>query len=71
VVLFLTTKAKIRKKIFNYFIVQNLSDLKAIPIRGRDIPMSPRGFIRGRLYENHVLVALIIKDGSQMKTVYL
>ena len=51
--------------------MQNLSDLKAIPIRGRDIPMSPRGFIRGRLYENHVLVALIIKDGSQMKTVYL
>jgi hypothetical protein len=51
--------------------MQNLSDLKAIPIRGRDIPMGTRGFIRGRLYENHALVALIIKDGSQMKTVYL
>jgi hypothetical protein len=51
--------------------MQNLSDLKAKPIKGRDIPMSPRGFIRGRLYENHALVALIIKDGSQMKTVYL
>jgi hypothetical protein len=72
VVLFLTTKkTKIQKKVFNYFIMQNLSDLKAKPIKGRDIPMSPRGFIRGRLYENHALVALIIKDGSQMKTVYL
>jgi hypothetical protein len=51
--------------------MQNITDLKATPIKGRDIPLTPRGFIRGRLYENDVIVALIIKDGSQMKTVYL
>jgi hypothetical protein len=51
--------------------MQNIKDLKATPIKGRDIPLTPRGFIRGRLYENDVIVALIIKDGSQMKTVYL
>ena len=51
--------------------MQNITDLKATPIKGRDIPLIPRGFIRGRLYENDVIVALIIKDGSQMKTVYL
>ena len=51
--------------------MQNITDLKATPIKGRDIPLTTRGFIRGRLYENDVIVALIIKDGSQMKTVYL
>ncbi len=51
--------------------MQNITDLKATPIKGRNIPLTPRGFIRGRLYENDVIVALIIKDGSQMKTVYL
>lgn len=51
--------------------MQNIRDIKATPIKGRDIPLTPRGFIRGRLYENDVIVALIIKDGSQMKTVYL
>lgn len=51
--------------------MQNIKDLKATPIKGRDIPMSPRGFIRGRIYQNDFLIALIIKDGSQMKTVYL
>lgn len=46
-------------------------NINALPIKGREIPMSPRGFIRGRLYEGDVLVALIIKDGSQNKVVYL
>lgn len=51
--------------------MQHIKDLKATPIKGRDIPMSPRGFIRGRIYQNDSIIALIIKDGSQMKTVYL
>lgn len=46
-------------------------NINALPIKGRDIPMSPRGFIRGRLYIDEVLVALIIKDGSQNELVYL
>jgi hypothetical protein len=51
--------------------MQNIKDLKATPIKGRDIPLTPRGFIRGRLYENDILVALLIKDGSQINTVRL
>jgi hypothetical protein len=51
--------------------MQNTKHLKPTPIRGRDIPMGSRGFIRGRIYQNDFLVALIIKEGSQMKTVYL
>jgi hypothetical protein len=48
-----------------------MSNTFNLPIKGKDIPMTPYGFIRGRLYQDDVLVALIIKDGSQMKTVYL
>lgn len=42
-----------------------------LPIQGRELPIMPKGFIRGRLYEEDVLVALIIKDGSQNKVIYL
>jgi len=41
---------------------------KHLKISGRPIP---RGFIRGRLYQDGILVALVMKEGSQLKTHYL
>lgn len=48
-----------------------MSNTFNFPIKGRDIPMTPYGFIRGRVYQDDVLVALLIKDGHSNKLVYL
>ena len=45
-----------------------MENLKNVPLKGRELPIMPKGFIRGRLYENDVLVALIIRDGQSSRT---